>query len=152
MTKTFCAVVLALGACGGSKGPAATAAGGDETGAHNEGEHDEHSGMPAEMAAFHDVLAPLWHVEPAQARMDKYCADANVEAVSVPADALVAAPAPAGVDAEAWATTVGRMGNEFADTFGACSLDLATFDATFGAAHDLFHDLMEMLAQASGAS
>lgn len=153
MTKTMCAVALLLAACGGSKGPAAdSTAGHDMHAMHEGGEGHEHPAMPAEMAAFHDVLSPRWHTEPAQARMDKVCANGDVDAVTGPLDALVAAPAPAGVDAEAWATTARDMKSAFGDVYGACSLDLATFDAQFGAAHDLFHKLMDLLPKAGEAS
>ncbi len=144
MKKTICAVVMTLAACGGSKGPT-PATGGDGMAMHEGGEHHEHAAMPAEMEAFHAVLSPRWHTEPAQTRMDLVCTQGAVDELTGSLDAFVAASAPADVDAEAWHTALQEMKVAFDDTYGACAQDLATFEAQFGAAHDLFHKLMEML-------
>lgn len=131
-------------ACGGKSTPAATAA---TEPAGNPGEHHAHD-FPAEMDAFHDKLAPLWHDGDAQARVDATCAATGE------LDALAAAvknAPPAGVDAAAWDGRATALGDSITKLSAACgSADRATFEADFHAVHSAFHGLIELLPASAG--
>jgi hypothetical protein len=79
----FATLLTAAAACGGPdpKAPETNLAGGVEktgTGGHEHGEHGEggehHTNLAPPVKAFHEVLAPLWHMEKGADRTAKTCA------------------------------------------------------------------------------
>ena len=135
------AVAAATAACGGKSKPADSTVTSQPAG--NPGEEHEHS-FPAEMGAFHDKLAPLWHADSGQARIDETCAatgelDALAAGVKNGAVPAGADPATYGERADALVASVVKLS-------AACgSADRATFDADFGGVHSAFHALIELL-------
>jgi hypothetical protein len=138
-------LIVAVAACGGSSKPdTEEPAGGADPIAHEEGEekHEEggHPELTAEMHAFHDVLAPLWHSE-APDRQDKTCENAG-RMLSL-GEKIQDAPNP-GADATAWAEAVKTLMVSIVKLMDECKAG-GDFDANFGAVHDAFHGLMELL-------
>jgi hypothetical protein len=125
-------LALALGGCGGGEvdtAPADDTAGGEhvEDGAAGEGQgRGGHPELSPELRAFHDVLSPVYHMDPGAER-----ARASCEA----ADAMTAL---AGGVSEAMVTAVGGL-------TGSCSeaADVEATEAALESVHDAFHDAME---------
>jgi hypothetical protein len=134
------AFVVAAAACGGKSKPATSTV---EHADHMQGKGD-HGALPPTVAAFHDKLSPLWHAEPGAARVESTCG-ANGELDQLLED-VEQAGAPEGVDAAAWGERVTALRTSWSalgdDCVGNGSKD---FDAKFGAAHDDFHALIELL-------
>lgn len=129
----FSVLVLVLGACGGSKEPAATGGEHHEHGKEHGKEHGEHgehhkeeSKLPPAVREFHQVLAPLWHAEKGPDRVASTCAKAPTlkEKATATGDAALIA-----------ATT---------ELVAECAKDgRPQFDARFTAVHEKFHALAE---------
>lgn len=135
------AATAAVAACGGKSAPATTSATTEPAG--NRGEDHEHH-FPAEMSAFHDKLAPLWHADSGQPRVDATCA-ATGELDALAASVRDAAP-PAGVDAATWSERGTALVDSITKLSAACgSPDRATFEPDFHAVHGAFHGLIELL-------
>lgn len=120
--RTAFLMILLLAACGGGGGapPEATEPA-PEPVAHQE----EHPTMSAELSAFHDALAPLWHDESPQ-RQAKTCDQA---------DELLALARKVEGGAEL-VTSVEALQAD-------CKAGGAQFADKFTAVHDRFHALME---------
>lgn len=140
------ALALAIAGCGGSGTEAEpaddTSAGGEEHAHHDEHHsHDEaghaeehHHGeephdhtMSAELRAFHDVLAPVYHMDPGAERAQASC-DAAAQLTSLAPDVSEDA-----VGAVATLTT----------TCEAEELDAAAAEENLEGVHDAFHHAME---------
>lgn len=140
-------LLLGLGACGGKSAPATTsaAATGGEAGAM-----PAHQ-FPAEVAAFHDKLSPLWHSEVGPARVEATCT-ASGELDQLLEDVQNAA-APAGVDAAAWAERVTALRAAMSTLAEDCvATSGAALDGNFTALHDAFHALIALLPNEGGAA
>ena len=139
-TVVFAIIVAAAAACGGKSKPAAT---GTEPAGNPGGEHHEHQ-FPAEMGAFHDKLAPLWHDENKQARIDATCtATGELDALAAN---IQKAPAPEGVDAAAWSTKATELQESITKLSAACGdPQRATFEVDFESVHSAFHHLIELM-------
>jgi len=139
-------LILAVAACGGSSKTDTEEPGGAEPVAHVEGEGEEgkgeegHPELTAEMSAFHDVLAPLWHSESPD-RQDKTCENAG-KMLSL-GEKIQNAPNP-GADETAWAEAVQTLMVSIVKLMDECKSG-GDFDANFGAVHDAFHGLLELL-------
>lgn len=137
-------LILAVAACGGSsKTDTEEPGGGAEPIAHEEGAEGKKEGHPeltAEMHDFHDVLAPLWHSETPD-RQDKTCENAG-RMLSL-GEKIQDAPNP-GVDETAWAEAVKTLMVSIVKLMDECKSG-GDFEANFGAVHDAFHGLMELL-------
>jgi len=109
----------------------------------HEGHGGEHPGLPAELDAFHDILAPLWHDQSAD-RTAKTCTAAGE--LEVKAAAVAAAAPPAGADAAAWQKGGADLKAAVAALRAECSSAARTsFQPTFSTLHDAFHHMMELL-------
>jgi hypothetical protein len=148
----LCALALPvlLVACAGDKGPkadpdptAAPTAPAPAEGAAEKGHH-EHAGQPAELHAFHEILAPRWHSDPGPARMKATC-DAIAD-FKTRAAAVKAAPAPAGADAARWTDAGAKLEQSVGALETSCGGDQAGFDSSFATVHDTFHAAMEIAA------
>ena len=131
----------AAAACGGTTKPETQY----DTHSHGVGEtHDveeEHHGVGiAEVDAFHDTLAPIWHAPAGDARRKQAC-----DAVPTMKEQAVAAVGRARTDHAGWegnanalVAAVGKLGD-------ACEgKTFATpFDDAFSQVHDAYHALME---------
>lgn len=94
--------------------------------------------MPAELKAFHDVLAPNWHAPQGPDRQTKTCA--AIGEFVAKADAVAKAPAPR--DPAKW--TEGTQGlvesvNQLKTACGG-----GDFDGAFQSVHVHFHALLEV--------
>lgn len=102
---------------------------------------EHHHEMARELTKFHDALAPRWHAEPGEQRRKDTCA--AVAEFHVDAEALVATPAPAGVDAAAWRTGTQELSVAVGALGVACEAnDGAAFELAFEHVHHEFHALM----------
>lgn len=140
-------VAIAAAACGGASKPDTTepepASGTMPAGEHeHEGEGDHHEALPADVHAFHETLAPLWHSEAAD-RQAATCAKGAELADG--AAKIEAAAAPEGVDAAAWTAAAKELTAASQALVTDCGAGAADFDATFTALHDRFHGLIELL-------
>ena len=135
----FSIAVLAAAACGGTSKPATTTT--TEPAGNPGGEHE---GLPAEVGAFHDKLAPLWHADNGQARMDQTCAATGE--LDTLAAAVTKSAAPEGVDAAAWSGKATALQESITKLSAACGdATHATFEADFEAVHKAFHGLIELI-------
>lgn len=128
-------------ACGGTSKPATSTSTTEPAGNPSGGHH--HS-FPAEMGAFHDKLAPLWHADSGQARMDQTCT-ATGELDELAHEVQDAAP-PAGADAGKWSERSAVLTESIVKLSAACGDPTrATFEADFQSVHSAFHGLIELL-------
>jgi hypothetical protein len=132
---TFALLSLSLLACGGSSesSEATTPA----AAAPPPSAHDDHGAQPAQVVAFHDVLAPLWHDTSAERRA-KTCAQTGELDARAAAMSEVTAADPA-----AWSTAVAELRGTLEQLSAACN-GSGDFDASFTTVHDGFHKLAEM--------
>lgn len=148
--------MLAVAACGANKPdgePLETARSGQrhDVGRHAPGGDAGYAGsseaaamaaLPPPVEAFHDALAPRWHAEPGAQRMADTCA--AVPELRSRADAIVAAPAPAGRDAAAWELGGKQLAEAAAALEAPCQAhDAAAFEAAFTQVHERFHGVLE---------
>ncbi len=95
----------------------------------------------AELARFHDTLAPRWHAEKGPRRMKDTC-DA-IPTFQADADALAKAPPPHGTDASLWANGTKELADAVAALDTTCKgNDAAAFEPAFERVHKGFHGLM----------
>jgi hypothetical protein len=144
---------LALAACGGKGKPGSRTTtdepvevaeehGGDQGDAHGEAHGEAHMDLPPEMAAFHDVLAPLWHVEGEK----QPCPQA--EELVARADAIRQAQVPAGVVEDDWHMHTLNLGSAADHLAFACRDEPGAVAAQLTTVHDEFHVLIEMIPHA----
>jgi hypothetical protein len=106
------------------------------------GEADEVAAMPPELQRFHAVLAPRWHAEHGPERIADTCG--AIGELRAGADAVVAAPAPAGRDAAAWSAGGKQLAEAVAALDANCQAhDAAGFEPVFAQVHERFHGLLE---------
>jgi hypothetical protein len=111
------------------------AACGSHSGASAEAEHHDMETMPADLAQFHDVLAPHWHAAAGPARRQGTC-DA-IGAMEAGADGVV--------KARASSPEAKQLRDAVAELSRACATRAADaeFDAAFGKVHESFHHALE---------
>lgn len=150
MSKIGILAALALVACGGASSPAPQAAATTpaEHGEHNEGksEHGAHEHQfPAEVTAFHDVMAPLWHAEAGDARRQGTC-DA-VAKMSEAARSVEAAqvPAKAAADPSKWHEATAALTLSVEQLGASCAATAPSFEADFKNVHEKFHALVALI-------
>lgn len=131
-TPKILSLTLLLGLAGfgcGSSEPAAPthaeATSGGEGEAHAEGH--EHPALPPDLAAFHEVLAPVWHQDPGDGRAHAAC-DASQDFMQFSANV------EAGDDLRA-------ASRHLAAVCG--SADAAAIEEALAGVHQAFHDVME---------
>lgn len=136
------ALALALAACGG-KARTGTVEHVD-TMAHAEHEAGEGDvDLPPTVAAFHDHLAPLWHMAAGAARTEKTCGDSG--SLDLMLEDIEQAGAPDGVDAATWMARLGELRARWSALAEDCVSGPTDFEARFAAAHDAFHALIALL-------
>ena len=136
MKRIVCLFVV-LAACGGKD--AATTTTPVSTGS----EVPESGILTPELAAFHDVLSPIWHAE-GQARMTDACA-ALAELASKGA-AVKAAAAPAKVEPTKWAQAGVDLEASVGGLQAACGgADEGAFNVAITAVHDAYHQAMSLI-------
>jgi hypothetical protein len=105
-------------------------------------EADEMAAMPPELQKFHAVLAPRWHAKHGPERMADTCG--ALTEFHADADAITAAAAPAGHDADAWSAGGKQLADAVAALDAACKAhDAAGFEPAFARVHERFHGLLE---------
>ncbi len=139
-------MVLAAAACGGKKAAPATETTTQQADGHEGHEMGEHPNMPAELAKFHDVLAPRWHAEKGPQRMKDTCA--AVPEFKIDADAVAKATPPTPANADTWTNGTRALVASVTELETTCQAnDTAKFEDAFHKVHESFHVL---LAQAGG--
>lgn len=105
-----------------------------------EGKHRHSHDFPPVMHRFHNVMAPLVHSQPGEARMQAICDSADQ--LGETAKAVVATPAPTGRE-QAWTSAAGQL-NETSQAIGA-DCDDGGFEAEvlLGRLHQAFHGLIQ---------
>ncbi len=138
-------ILLAVAACGGKATPATSTTTSEHAGGEHAAGGHEHD-FPAEVAAFHDKLSPLWHADPGAARTDSTCtATGELDQL---AEGVQNAAAPANVDSAAWSQKVTELREALTRLGEGClGTDHTSFDADFTAVHDAFHHLIALLPQ-----
>jgi hypothetical protein len=154
--KTLLMVAVAAGVgCGGAKPDSSqpleaarntqshdTRRGDPGMGHMGSGEADEMAAMPPELQKFHAVLAPRWHAKHGPERTADTCG--AIAEFRAGADAIAAAPAPAGRDADAWSAGGKQLAEAVAALDATCKAhDAAGFEPAFVHVHDRFHGLLE---------
>ena len=154
--KTLLMVVLAGSGCGGARSDASApleaarnpqshdtrrVEPGEGEG-HMGAETDERAAMPPELQKFHAVLAPRWHARRGPDRIADTCG--AIGEFRADADAVAAAPAPAGRDTAAWSAGGKQLAEAVAGLDAACQAHDATgFEPAFAQVHERFHGLLE---------
>jgi pyruvate dehydrogenase E2 component (dihydrolipoamide acetyltransferase) len=110
--------------------------------------HDHGTGLPPALDQFHGILAPLWHADAGAQRQKDTCA--AMPDFQRGADAIAAAPVPAGIDAAAWTAAAADLRAKVAATSAQCAAPQAGFDAAFSALHDAYHHIVDV-AHTKGA-
>lgn len=106
------------------------------------GAPDEMAAMPPELQRFHAVLAPRWHAKHGPERIADTCG--AIGELRAGADAIVAAPAPAGREGAAWAVGGKQLAEAVAALDATCQAHDATgFEPAFAQVHERFHGLLE---------
>ncbi len=136
-----CSIVVMVVACGGTSAPA-TSTTTTEAGGGGGEQHEHH--FPAEVAAFHDQLSPLWHADAGTTRIEATCgATGELDQL---AEGVQNMTAPAAVDATAWSANVTTLRTSLTTLAGNCTANqVASFDADFEAVHNAFHGLIALL-------
>jgi hypothetical protein len=119
---------------------------GKEHGGHHDGkghgakEHGGHHDLGGALGAFHDVLAPVYHMEKGAARDEKTCASVGAMRDT---GAKVAAE-PAG-DAAAWTPAAETLSKRIDELDTACkAAGHPDAPAKLESLHDAFHALMDL--------
>jgi hypothetical protein len=134
MRTTFFLIVMTAVACGGKSAA-------PKHGGHEGGEHDD---LPAPVAAFHDVLSPLWHQAPGAQRTTDTCAAIATFRERAMNLVTTVPPEPAAADAEGWRDATSALVSAVEELDQACAApDRAGFDEKFAHVHDEFHQVME---------
>jgi len=145
------AVVLALTlggtvACGGEQHEAHHGGEPAEHGKHHGGEPADHHGPKGPVGDFHAVLAPIWHADKSPERTAKMCSEAAT--LRERATAVEAAPAPAGVSADAAKAHAKQLTASVDALLAACAADgRPEVEAKFSLLHDAYH---KVAGQAEG--
>lgn len=109
---------------------------------HEHGEHGEHhAAMPAEIAALHEELAPVFHQDPGTARGASACEHA--ESFRAHATTIQAMTAPEGADAAGWTSATATLSSEAEALATDCGAGGANADARLDSFHGAFHAVME---------
>lgn len=113
------------------------------------GEAGELAAMPPELQKFHAALAPRWHAKHGPERTADTCG--AIAELRADADAIIAAPAPAGRDAVAWSAGGKQLAEAVAGLDATCQAhDAAGFEPAFAQVHERFHGLLEAGEPAHG--
>jgi hypothetical protein len=141
MRSLLFSVAVVAAACGGKAQPATSTVSSEPAGNHG-GEH--HHDFPAELGAFHDKLAPLWHADTGQARIDQTCmATGELDALAAN---VKQAPPPTGVDPIKWGVKADALVESVFKLSATCGeATRATFEPDFQALHSAFHGMIELL-------
>lgn len=113
---------------------------GDE--AHAEHEHD----LPAELAALHDVLAPVWHADAGATRASLACTQAAELATRSAAVNTMLTPEP--VDGLPWSQATARLVAASDALTSECAASGPEVETRLSSLHDEFHGLVELLHDA----
>ena len=157
MAKTSALVIaaaaLALGC--GSESPTPKSPSHDSSGEsadhHKEGGDkggDDHShDFGAEVTAFHDVMSPLWHAEPGEARTNGTCDAGEKLASGAKAIAAASVPDRAAAKSDQWTAAAAALIASVEHLGLVCSdvNKLGEFDGAFKDVHDKFHGLTALL-------
>jgi hypothetical protein len=135
------ALLICASGCGGTSKPAATT-----TEQQHEGSaapEEEHAEMPAELAAFHDLLAPRFHAAEGPQRLQDTCG--AIEQFRSAADAVGKATPPVTANADTWTAGTRALVQAVDELATACTTnDVGTFDAAFTTVHERFEALAAM--------
>ena len=113
--------------------------------AHEEGGGHEHK-FEGAVAEYHDLLAPLWHAEAGEARIDDTCAAVDDLIAKAQAVGGEATPEAASSEDNWKAKAEGLVATSEA-LKATCEGERAEFDASFEALHEAFHALIEEIGQ-----
>jgi hypothetical protein len=137
-------VVVVTAACGGADKPATTVVAPDPV-----KEEHEHPKLTPELDAFHEALAPRWHADKGEPRMQDTCG--AVADFQAKATAVKAAPASMGADPAAWTDAGAQLEVSVTGLATACTgTDLAAFETAFETVHNAFHHAMELVVGGGG--
>lgn len=113
--------------------------------AHHHGQH-AHAAMPAPMAAFHEVIRPLWHSDAGAERDGRVCEQAATLRARAGAVAEMPVPESAQSREQGWRTTSAQLvatSDALVATCGATPR--GNVAAGLEAVHTAFHGLFDQL-------
>lgn len=133
-------LIASLTACASSPStPAPAAAPQAAAGGEAHGEH--HPNFSPTVAAFHEVLRPLWHSDPGEARDGRTCEQSAT--LNTRAQAIVNAP-DEGPDGARWRLAAADLAAANTALVAACAATpRASIAARLEAVHTAFHHLIE---------
>lgn len=107
-------------------------------------EDDHHSALPTPVARFHDIISKDWHAPEGPDKLRNACS--HTGAYLLTAQDVVAAKAPAGVNAGDWGKATVKL-NEASISFSAlCAAgDNGKTGKGLSTLHDRFHDVVKLL-------
>lgn len=157
-------LVASMGACGGPSTPAGGAqepAGQEPAAMEHEGhahegapkqggEGEHHHQFTPEIGAFHDVLAPIWHMEAGPERQAKTCEAAESFVTMAREVESGAVPEAAQGGPDAWAAATAKQTAAFEALQAGCAAQSDDITELFSAAHDAFHGVIDLLGHKKG--
>lgn len=138
---------LLLGCGASSSAETASTTGGESGHAEHHGDRhggdhgDHHAGLPAEVNALHDELAPIWHQEPGAGRTAAACEHAA--SFQAHATTVQGVAAPDGASVEVWAAATASLASSAETLASECAASSANAEAAFDAFHTAFHGVMD---------
>lgn len=104
--------------------------------------------MPAQVTAFHDVLAPVWHSDAGAARDDRACQQAATYRERASAVTAMPVPAAAQANSAAWTAAAAQLSARSEALATACgATPRGDVNAALTELHTAFHGLMEPLGR-----
>jgi len=135
------ALVLALGACGGSAGSSSPPPASSTEASGGEAAHP-HIFRVAPVGQFHAVFAPLFHAQPGEARASDACA--NVATLREHAVQIQAVAAPEHVEAAHWTDATAALLTRIDALAAECTSHGPNVEHELDALHEAYHLVHEL--------
>jgi hypothetical protein len=116
--------------------------GGKEHDHHGGKEHDHHHGFVGALDGFHEVFAPIWHMQPGPERLKKACDELTRLTEKAAAVQSGPVPEPAKADETGWKTEAGALVTEVDGLKADCAVkERPGVEARLKTVHDGMHKL-----------
>lgn len=110
-------------------------------GEHADGKAEAHD-FPPDVAAFHDVMAPLWHAPAGEQRAQETCVQSSQLVANV--SIIQQSGTPANVKADKWSQAVTSLTQAVTELEQQCD-DKNSPEPALGEVHEAFHHLVKLL-------
>ena len=114
---------------------------------HADNKAEEHN-FPPSVAAFHDVMAPLWHAPAGEQRAQEICVQSSQLVANV--DIIQQSETPDKVKSNEWSRAVKNLSQTVSELEQQCD-DKQPPEPALGEVHEAFHQLIKLLEQKHAA-